>query len=332
MRREQHTMQDSLHRERRVARRDDVRPAGRRVAQLALSVAQRPRGGQRRRGRLVALVLARPLEPGAVERLLLGVAGEHAEADRRRGGRARPGSARRWRRGRRSRSAGCRRGSPRRARRRRRTPAAASAAATTGSSKVPGTRTTRGRRPGGRRRRAAAPASRPSITSVCQLAATTATRRSLASNGSTAAAPSPLTGAPPRARGVQASRSGRTVAHPVPLGQQVGEVVVVGVRRQRDPLGDGDAVLLEVGDLVGVVGHQPDRADPEVLEDLGRGAVVAGVGRQAEVEVGVDGVAAAVLELVGLQLGDQPDPAALVAAQVDHHSPALGRRSCPSPR
>ena len=47
------------------------------------------------------------------------------------------------------------------------------------------------------------------------------------------------------------------------------------------------------------------------------------VGGQAEVEVGVDGVAAAVLELVGLQLGDQADPAALVAAQVDDHAAAL---------
>ena len=96
-------------------------------------------GGDERGGRrLVALVLARALEPGAVERLLLVVAGEHPEADRRPGGRARPGRARRWRRCRRSRSAACRRGSRRRARRPRRTPASASAAATTGSSKVPG--------------------------------------------------------------------------------------------------------------------------------------------------------------------------------------------------
>ena len=90
-----------------------------------------------------------------------------------------------------------------------------------------------------------------------------------------------------------------------------------------DPLGDGDAVVLEVGDLVGVVGQQPDGRDAEVAQDLGGGAVVAGVGGQPEVEVGVDGVAAAVLELVGLQLGDQADPAALVAAQVDHDAAAL---------
>src|SRR3712207_7216651 len=37
-------------------------------------------------------------------------------------------------------------------------------------------------------------------------------------------------------------------------------------------------------------------------EDLRAGAVVAGVGGQAQVEVGVDGVDAQVLQLVGLQL------------------------------
>ena len=55
----------------------------------------------------------------------------------------------------------------------------------------------------------------------------------------------------------------------------------------------------------------------EVGEDLRAVAVVAGVGRQPELEVGVDRVAAVVLQRVGAQLVQQPDPAALVAAQVD---------------
>ena len=50
---------------------------------------------------------------------------------------------------------------------------------------------------------------------------------------------------------------------------------------------------------------------------------MAGVRGQAEVEVGVDGVAAAVLQLVGLQLGDQADPPALVAAEVDDDAATL---------
>ena len=114
------------------------------------------------------------------------------------------------------------------------------------------------------------------------------------------------------------------MAHPVALGLQVGDVVVVGVRGQRHLLDDGYAVALQAVGLGRVVGHQPHRGDTEVLEDLGGGAVVAGVGGQAQVEVGVDGVATAVLQLVGLQLGQQADAAPLVAAEVDHHAASLG--------
>ena len=53
------------------------------------------------------------------------------------------------------------------------------------------------------------------------------------------------------------------------------------------------------------------------------GAVVARVGRQTEVEVGVDRVATLVLQLVRLQLVQQADPPTLVPAQVEHHAAAL---------
>ena len=82
MRREQHTRQDSLHRNGEWLDGMMYALLARRVAQLALSCPQGARGRQRRGGRLVALVLAGALEPGAVEGLLLGVAGEHAEPDR----------------------------------------------------------------------------------------------------------------------------------------------------------------------------------------------------------------------------------------------------------
>ena len=63
---------------------------------------------------------------------------------------------------------------------------------------------------------------------------------------------------------------------------------------------------------------------PRSCEDLRAGAVVAGVGGQAQLQVGVEGVAAALLELVRAQLGQQSDAAALVAAQVDDDAAALG--------
>ena len=70
-------------------------------------------------------------------------------------------------------------------------------------------------------------------------------------------------------------------------------------------------------DLHGVVGEQAHRPGAEIREDRGPGGILAGVDRQAELDLGVDGVEPLVLQRVGLQLGDQPHPAALVAPQVD---------------
>ena len=102
------------------------------------------------------------------------------------------------------------------------------------------------------------------------------------------------------------------VAEPVALGAQVGLVVRVGHVLDRDLIGDRQAVAGQAGDLLGVVGEDADRGQPEVDEDLGADPVVAQVGGQAEPEVGVDGVEALLLELVGPQLVEQADPAALL--------------------
>ena len=90
--------------------------------------------------------------------------------------------------------------------------------------------------------------------------------------------------------------------------------------------------------LAGLLVMQPHGGDAEVDEDLGADAVLPAVDRQAELHVGVDRVAAVVLQLVGLQLVGDPDAPALVAPQVDDHAeaglgdlgawpPAAGRRS-----
>ena len=63
---------------------------------------------------------------------------------------------------------------------------------------------------------------------------------------------------------------------------------------------------------------------PEVGKDGRARGVLAGVDGQPELDLGVDGVEPGVLQRVGLELGDQADAAALVAAQVDDHA-ALGR-------
>ena len=76
----------------------------------------------------------------------------------------------------------------------------------------------------------------------------------------------------------------------------------------QDLLGDGEPLALEPVDLLRVVRQDPDRAQPEVDEDLRPDAVLAQVGGQAELEVRVDRVEALLLELVGAQLVGRPMP------------------------
>ena len=64
--------------------------------------------------------------------------------------------------------------------------------------------------------------------------------------------------------------------------------------------------------------------EPEVDQDLGADAVVAQVGREAELEVGLDGVAGPLLQLVGAQLVEQADAAALLGDVEEHAAPLLG--------
>ena len=73
-------------------------------------------------------------------------------------------------------------------------------------------------------------------------------------------------------------------------------------------------------------------ADAELGEDGRTDAVLAVVDGQPELEVGVDGVEALVLQLVGLQLVGDPDAPPLVAAEVDDDAPSLGGDQRPSPR
>ena len=76
--------------------------------------------------------------------------------------------------------------------------------------------------------------------------------------------------------------------------------------------------------LLRVVGEQADRPDAELGEHRRRFGVVARVDGQAEGNVGVDGVGAAVLGDVGAELVDQADAAAFVTGGVDEHAAPLG--------
>src|SRR4051812_47205760 len=107
------------------------------------------------------------------------------------------------------------------------------------------------------------------------------------------------------------------MAHARLLGAQVGDVLGVRDRLERDPLDDFEAEALEATVLGRVVGEEPHGGDAQVDEDLSADAVLPAVDGQAELEVGVDGVEALFLEAVGAQLVTDPDASALVAAEVD---------------
>ena len=98
---------------------------------------------------------------------------------------------------------------------------------------------------------------------------------------------------------------------------------------ERDALDDLEPVAADRDVLGRVVGHQAHLAHAEVAQDLAADAVVADVGREAELLVGRDGVVALVLQLVGLQLVDEADAAPLLE-QVEEDALAPPRRSSPS--
>src|SRR4051794_23722566 len=100
--------------------------------------------------------------------------------------------------------------------------------------------------------------------------------------------------------------------HPLALGAQVVLVVRVGCDLEGHPLDDLESEPFEATELGRVVRHQPHRRDPEVGEYLRADAVLTAVGRQAELQVGVHGVVALVLEPVGPDLVTDADTTAFV--------------------
>src|SRR5204863_3772291 len=78
------------------------------------------------------------------------------------------------------------------------------------------------------------------------------------------------------------------------------------------------AVALHAADLLGVVGEDADRAEAEIDEDLRSNPIVAQVRGQPQAQVGLDRVEAFLLQLVGAQLVQQADAAALLGEVKDH--------------
>ena len=79
-----------------------------------------------------------------------------------------------------------------------------------------------------------------------------------------------------------------------------------------DAFGDADAGGFDGGYFFGIVGDEADGGNVEGLEDFGGQGEAAVVVLEAELEVGFDGVAALVLELVGAEFSHESDAAAFL--------------------
>ena len=78
------------------------------------------------------------------------------------------------------------------------------------------------------------------------------------------------------------------------------------------PLDDADAALNKTLDLVRVVGHQPHFIKAHMLKHPGSRHINPLIGVVTQLLVGVQGVEAPVLKLVGAQFVDQPDAPAFL--------------------
>src|SRR5687767_1005205 len=203
---------------------------------------------------------------------------------------------------------------------------AASCLATSGISNAPGTQCT------GTLSRsrpssvsvASAPSTSFSVTWALNRPATTARRMPVASSGPSAPAYSPIS-----VLSVLSDLAHLLEIEEMPelalLRAQIRDVLVVGLDVQWHALHDRKTVAVESAVLGGIVGHEPHRRDAEVDQDLRADAVLARVGEEAELDVGLHGVAPFVLQAVRPHLVAEPDPPTLVAAQVHEHALAFTR-------
>src|ERR1700730_16202958 len=183
-------------------------------------------------------------------------------------------------------------------------PLSACANAVTGSPKEPGTHNTSGSWTPCSSNAPSAPRSRRFVTSSLKRDTTTAMRRSL----------------PVRSGLAPFSPTAHTnlekVTELVFLGLQVTRVVGVCRDADRHALDDLKTETLQSIELFRIVREQLDLANAKVIKNLASYAVVALVGRVAEGLVGLDSIQPAILQVVGVQLIQQPDATAFLVADV----------------
>src|ERR1035437_6022307 len=109
----------------------------------------------------------------------------------------------------------------------------------------------------------------------------------------------------------------------ISFGREIALVLGVRGNDDRQLLDDGQPVAGDV-QLARVVGEQADGREPEIDENLVADPPLPLVRAEAELQVGLDRVVAALLQLVGLELVEQADAASLLR-HVEENSTLLLR-------
>ena len=111
------------------------------------------------------------------------------------------------------------------------------------------------------------------------------------------------------------------------LGLEIRPIMVIGAEGEREALGDGDAVALDRGDFVRIIGQQPDPGEAQLAQHLGRGLVDALIRFETQLLIGIDRVETGILQAleplrrqdragVILRLGAHPGQKARIGTRV----------------
>ena len=112
------------------------------------------------------------------------------------------------------------------------------------------------------------------------------------------------------------------MAHAFLFGAHVAEIVVVGSYFDRHVFFNRESISFKAEAFHRVVRHQAHAMHAESVENLGTYAIVALVGLVTEMQIGIDGVKALLLKLVGLDLIHQSYAAAFLI-QIKDNSASL---------
>ena len=107
------------------------------------------------------------------------------------------------------------------------------------------------------------------------------------------------------------------------LGSQVALVGLLRDDLDGNALHDLQPISVDADDFARVVRHEPDVAKTKIHKDLSAYPVIAQVGFEPQLQVSFDGITPRVLQLIGFDLVQQSDPAALLVEVEQHTAPFL---------